>query len=135
MSLKDLMKSDLSRFTTDLGTFAETGTYTPQDGTGTFSLSVCPGDAAPTASMSDGGISQREQITATAVKSVFDAGMITAGLTGKDPLRGDTLTISTGDMAATWRVDAWWTDSGGGLSFSLMRNERATVSANGTREA
>lgn len=135
MSLKDLMAADLARITADTDTFAEAGTYTPQGGTGSFALSVCPGDQAATAAMGDGGISQREQVTATAVKAVFDAGMTSAGLTGQGPLRGDTLVIATGPMAATWRIDAWWTDSGGGLSFTMTRSDRSTVSANGTREA
>ena len=128
MSLKSLMTADLTRVFLNTSAFAESGTYTPQDGTG-FTLKFCPSDAAPAASMGDGGIRQEASITITASKAAFDA-----GTTNKAPLRGDLLVIASGDMAGTWRVDTWWADSGGGISMVCVRSEQSTISANGSRE-
>lgn len=128
MGLKTAIAADLRKVFLRLADFAETGTYTPQDG-GAFAIIIAPGDAAPQATGGDGGQSQEVRVTATCSKADYDAGN-----PGKIPLRGDLLTIASGDMAGVWRVDGFHADSGGGLSLYLVRSDQFTYAASGSRE-
>jgi hypothetical protein len=128
VGLKTAMAADLDRIFLDETQFAESGTYTPQDGTG-FTLVVFPGDSPATATIEDGGIAQEVRTTMTCVLATF----LTLSAS-KYPLRGDLFVIGSGDMAGTWRVDTWTSDSGGGLTLGVVRSDRQTASANGTRE-
>lgn len=134
MSLfRDQMAEDLANVLLNTDEFAEVGTYTPQGGTGSFALTLALGDSAPATESGDGGVDQGARIPALGVLSVFAAGMTGAGLTGKNPQRGDTWTVASGAMATTYRVDTFMPDSGGGLTFMLVRNDWMTASAAGSR--